>query len=562
MLVFRDAWEETPTAEAFARLDAVLARAAAATGEEARDLATEALIESGALEAALVDALSPERDERSPALDALRRAGDAAGRLFRAGVDGAPGAEAVAARRLWAEAARLDRPSTIRLKAAEGFAWYALHPEYYLAAGRALAADIRTSGAVVVGLRSVGAPLASVVAAGLQAEAAVAETVTVRPRGHPFDRTLALGPRLEAALRAKAAEGRLFVVVDEGPGLSGSSLTGAAEALVRLGAPETHVVLVPAHDADPARFVSERARLAWRRFRRVPATAAAPDPAPALDGATRLSGGLWRRESFGRLAVPTAPAFERRKHLDADGLIWKFAGLGRRGRLAFDLQAAAAEAGFGPRPVAFARGYVATARLDARPLRRREIDDVALARALDWLVFVARSRGTGAPADPAPLADALRRNAELAGLGPLSPAAERTLAALPPAPAVRVDGRFQPHEWLAGPAGLLKTDAVDHGDDHFLPGPADLAWDVAGLVEEWGLDDRTAGAAGAALATRLADPSLPARLAPYRAFYAAARLGFTTLAAPGAAGRDGAALRRLAAVWRARVARSLARLHA
>jgi hypothetical protein len=49
---------------------------------------------------------------------------------------------------------------------------------------------------------------------------------------------------------------------------------------------------------------------------------------------------------------------------------------------------------------------------------------------------------------------------------------------------VLADGRMQPHEWLLGDV-LLKTDSVDHGDNHFFPGPCDIAWDLAGAATEW-----------------------------------------------------------------------------
>src|SRR5690606_38356151 len=55
-------------------------------------------------------------------------------------------------------------------------------------------------------------------------------------------------------------------------------------------------------------------------------------------------------------------------------------------------------------------------------------------------------------------------------------------------PAV-VDGRMLPHEWLRRPDGTLaKSDGIAHGDDHFFPGPTDIAWDLAGALVEWRLD--------------------------------------------------------------------------
>jgi hypothetical protein len=50
---------------------------------------------------------------------------------------------------------------------------------------------------------------------------------------------------------------------------------------------------------------------------------------------------------------------------------------------------------------------------------------------------------------------------------------------------ILVDGRMQPHEWLVTPNGLLKVDGASHGDDHFFPGPTDIAWDLAGAIVEW-----------------------------------------------------------------------------
>jgi hypothetical protein len=45
---------------------------------------------------------------------------------------------------------------------------------------------------------------------------------------------------------------------------------------------------------------------------------------------------------------------------------------------------------------------------------------------------------------------------------------------------------MQPHEWLQPRGGaMLKTDSGGHGDDHFFPGVADIAWDLAGAIVEW-----------------------------------------------------------------------------
>jgi hypothetical protein len=58
---------------------------------------------------------------------------------------------------------------------------------------------------------------------------------------------------------------------------------------------------------------------------------------------------------------------------------------------------------------------------------------------------------------------------------------------------VIVDGRMQPHEWILNKEGKsLKTDSGSHGDDHFFPGTTDIAWDLAGAIVEWQMNEEQA----------------------------------------------------------------------
>jgi hypothetical protein len=56
--------------------------------------------------------------------------------------------------------------------------------------------------------------------------------------------------------------------------------------------------------------------------------------------------------------------------------------------------------------------------------------------------------------------------------------------------AVAIDGRMLPHEWIETENGWIKTDALDHHDDHFFPGCQPIAWDRAGAAVEFGLVNR------------------------------------------------------------------------
>jgi hypothetical protein len=162
------------------------AGALAAAVRPSHDDVTALLVEAGILEAAIADALFPEADGRSALADSLRDASLAAGRLFRASWRGAPsadlrrGAEALAA--LLDEVGRGPLPATVRPKVPEGYAYYALYPETYLAAAERWARDTDGGRAVVVvGVRSIGASLAAVVAATLEGAGVAVSSLTLRP---------------------------------------------------------------------------------------------------------------------------------------------------------------------------------------------------------------------------------------------------------------------------------------------------------------------------------------------------------------------------------------------
>ena len=195
----------------------------------------------------------------------------------------------------------------------EGFVHYGLAPRDYEAPARALAG--RAEEIVVVGVRTIGTALSAVVAATLRQWGAAAHRYTVRPGGHPFRRTLTLPAPLRDHVREAAPRGAWCCVVDEGPGLSGSTFLAVAEALEAAGAPPERVMLMPSHRPDPTRLVAPDAARRWGRF----ALECAATP-PSLEGVD-VSGGRWRAA----LLLPGAPwpavwpETERRKALASDG---------------------------------------------------------------------------------------------------------------------------------------------------------------------------------------------------------------------------------------------------
>ncbi|WP_376099699.1 hypothetical protein ACE7GA_12090 [Roseomonas sp. CCTCC AB2023176] len=388
----------------------------------------------------------------------------------------------------------------LRLGRAEGFAYYALYPEAYLEAARALPA---TTG--VIGIRSIGTTLGAVVAAG----AGAAAPVTVRPTGHPFRRTLSLSA--EARLPAYGDE---VAIVDEGPGLSGSSFGAVLDALEGRGVAETRITALPSHPGAPGPQADPRHRARWERLRRIPA----PDARTLLVESGRLpawaaerlgraeaplqdvSGGAWRALRWPDEAgwPPVHAGQERLKFLhrtrDATWLL-KFVGLGLHGEAQAARAASLARAGFCPEVAGFLHGFVAERwHGDARPVAPGRLDRdgivVPLSRYLGW-----RARhmpaGEEGGAGPKALWRMARHNAALAWGEEVAARLDRWERHLPGlarlSHPVWTDGRLHAWEWLEIPGGLLKSDAVDHAAAHDLIGCQDIAWDVAGAAVEFDL---------------------------------------------------------------------------
>ncbi|TNC48746.1 hypothetical protein FHG66_13095 [Rubellimicrobium rubrum] len=499
------------------------------------------LVAAGVLEAGLVDMLSPEKDEEHPLARTCRSVVMDLAHAVRSDADSDRLASA-AATLTAIEAGPL--PTLVKVSEPEGFSFYALYPEMYAEAARRFLKAASPRYATVIGLRSIGTTLSAVVAAELEAAGVAVRTFTVRPRGHPFDRELRLGPRLKAALEA-GASGHVLIV-DEGPGISGSSFACVAEAALRAGCPEHRIALFPSWDSDGAGLRSERARDLWPRLARW--TAGFEDVLldsgrlvrPWGGGTLRdLSGGLWRA----LLASPddepaVQPQHERRKYLlTRDGnapLFLKFAGLVERGRRALDRAEWQAEAGLAPAVRGLADGFLAYDAVQGTPLRPEDLDGALLAAMGGYLAFL---RSGQARADVPRFEDILHmtRTNLAEGLG-LEAAGrtgwmDRQRAAVLARPALACDGRMLPQEWLRTATGILKTDGIDHHDDHFWPGMQDIAWDLAGAAVEFGMGDAALDRLLEDYTERSGDRDVVTVLPFYTVAYLAYRLGYASLAA-------------------------------
>jgi len=348
-------------------------------------------------------------------------------------------------------------------------------------------------------------------------------------------------------LRGDASEA-YFLIVDEGPGLSGSSFAGVAEALGQLGVPDERIVLLPSWLTDGRALNSGLARHHWPRHRQYATFFDHPWPGPAppahLESAehlTDLSAGRWRAR-FLEAGTPwpaVHPQHERRKAATRDRW-FAFAGLGRFGKRTLELQAALADAGFVPRPVALDQGILVRELVEGTPLLATDADGPTLERMAAYLSHRARHHQVTTD-DRAALADMVLANVAEAGGGELADAAEERLdsSGFPgDSPSVALDGRMQPHEWLRTRTGLLKVDATDHHADHFYPGCGDIAWDLAGAIAEFGLSGDARDGLSRRYQVLSGDRDLVRRLPGYAVAYLAFRLGYASLAAETLAGSD------------------------
>lgn len=494
LYIFRGTHPRVSTAELLGRLAREVATIAALRSvEQARRLAERALLHAGEIECLLADHRSPRVAEVAAIVDAL------ADRAL-----GVPAPLPSALPDLGA-----DLPADVRPSPPEGFAYCAVGPDAF--ARLADTIDLPGGAAGVIGIRTIGLTLAASVAAALRRRGARVTRASARPTGHPYARSLAPDAALLAWMIAERDRGSELFVVDEGPGMSGSSFLAVAEALTRAGVDPRRVHLLGTRAPDPGLLLAEDAP---RRLGALAGIRVAPETARPDDGAVDLSAGAWRARSYdGEAAWPAAwPAQERRKYLSADRRrLYKFEGLGRWGEAVCGRAAMVAEGGFGPSPTDAGDGFACYPVLPGRPLDRADRSASLLDHLARYCAFRA-SAGVAREAETAELEAMVRHDSEVL----LGRAIE---IELPVARPVIADARLEPHEWIAAPDGhISKVDAGAHGDDQLFPGPVDIAWDLAGAIAEWDLE----GSARRAFLDRyalLSGDQAASRIEPYLVAY-------------------------------------------
>ncbi|MBZ5602997.1 MAG: hypothetical protein LAO79_11880 [Acidobacteriia bacterium] len=257
-----------------------------------------------------------------------------------------------------------------------------------------------------------------------------------------------------------------------------------------------------------------------------------------------LSAGQWRA-FLGSPEIAVHPQHERRKFLSPDRkVLAKFAGFGSRGRQAFDRARILHEAGFTPSPLNLSRGFLFTEFVPGCPMWGQHPAGVPAPHLATYLNYIRNNFRSPIPVPWNALAEMLSTNLDEALHIDASPLL-RVRPLIEDAPTHHLDGRMLPHEWIKTPSGILKADAVDHADDHFFPGPQDIAWDVAATIVEFALPDDF---------LRFFDTATRRRVPFYLIAYSVFRLAYCRMAessAPAEAERFRALARRYETVIRA-----------
>lgn len=506
LLVFRDGKRVCSGSELLRRLRLQTERVLSLsdfTSSSAQEELIEALLRAGELECAAADAAEDENSAATLAkfTDALAFALIARGRpqLTSSSLDAL---------------AILPIPERLTLSPPEGFCYYTLHPLDY--ADLLSEQNIDAGTVAVIGIRSIGTTLSAIVAAWFKQQEISAKRITVRPMGHPFDRSLSFTSKQREWIRERMSRSAHFYVVDEGPGLSGSSFLAVAEALEAEGVYREAITLLPSSAPDLNKLIAPHAASRWSSYRSLPLQPTRRLPSEAKHD---VSGGAWRSRVFSAESEwpPVWSWTERKKYMSADGQrLFRFAGHGHYGKVELERSQILAQHNWGPPLIAPGDGFMECKWLrGTRPLTADRNTIITLAR---YCAFRAHHFARE-PEPQSALEEMTRINLE------------RTLVIsiaidLPVERPVLADARMMPHEWLCLSDGRMqKFDAASHGDDHFYPGPTDIAWDLAGAIVEWNLN-REAGSVFVSEYQRLTRDRVDHRLPAYLIAYSAFRLAY------------------------------------
>lgn len=413
-------------------------------------------------------------------------------------------------------------PDTITVKVPEGYAYYGYFPETYLEAANKCFKLIKPKDVVVIGIRSIGSSFSNAVAALMESNGCKVELFTVRPKGEYSSRFLKLSKEMKSELLKK--KGSLFLIVDEGPGLSGSSFGITAEVLSGLGIPDDQIIFISSWEPDGSGLISEIGKIRWKKHKKFSASfeetwlknnrlVKSFPHKELLD----ISNGRWRSLFyFNEEEFPlTYPVEERKKFLcskfplqmksgalhntnkmlphNNNIFMIKFAGLGRYGKALFERAKILSQASLIPSVVDLQNGFLIFNFIEGLPLRKENISFEFINSAAKYLSFLYNKFPASPSRNFEEMLNMIHENVcEYLGesWAKMIDNKKQLLASMYSNLAVAVDGHMFLHEWITSKERCFKTDAVTHHADQFFPGCQSILWDIVGFSIESNLDNR------------------------------------------------------------------------
>lgn len=543
MIVYRNYRQNITINEKIASIEKIV-DTAIPTRSDLYDLAVSLLIECGELETGITDYFCSKLDLVNRQIIICRKISMKAGNvLFSLWAKGLFLMDSLfELKNCLTTLKSMPLPQQISLNAPEGFVFYGLYPEVYMEAAQVFFQEKKPENVMVLGLRSIGTSLSALVGAQLQSEGCTVKSLTLRPRGHPFDRYLILDEQIKQIIQQSTAH--YVLVVDEGPGLSGSSFGGALKALRNLEIPADRTVIFPSWLPSADRFISKDARSLWNDYKKYTGSF---ENQWILNGKLEknlqkevicdISAGMWRTHFIENPSSfpPVHPHHERRKYLLGNGKnrwIAKFVGLGKYGTQYVVRADKLGEMGFTPQVNQLSSGFAVLQFIEGKILRSSDVNGELIDFVKNYLLMIRKSMNCSLRVGYDQMLEMIYVNIK-EGLGEqwcryMEKFGQNTSSLYEEAP-LAIDGHMLPQDFLKTGTGFMKVDHIEHHCDQFFHGSQNICWDIAGFCFEFELDKRKRAHFLENFVS--IDSSVFHRQPFFNIAYLAFRLGYVTLAA-------------------------------
>lgn len=220
----------------------------------------------------------------------------------------------------------------------EGFAYYAVYPEQYRRAVDKYFLENKND-VVVIGLRNIGTALSAVVSSELIRNNINVKSFTLRPRGEWYNRYQIFSQKLKTFIYENKNSN--FLIVDEGPGKTGTSISGTIKELNKLGITFNNIIIFPSYYPDLSKLdeVWSKCKIYVQLFNPI-------EENKKYEKIEKIEG----KNIFDKLKY--------KLHYNNDNYFCKFVGLGEYGIKAFDKAKIFYENDFSPEPLKLEDGFI------------------------------------------------------------------------------------------------------------------------------------------------------------------------------------------------------------